>query len=156
MRHKREKSLLYKLAHDPTHIRRYSRDLKGFGAVDELVSIVTGGVPVNAAATGADLERALRYAKHLSVTEHLPAVWKTIGEDVRCHECLVIQKSAAHEITNLRVAPFAAVVTHEVRIINDLSFDEQRREKKGGCNGDTNSDTVPPCLCALTLPELSS
>ena len=33
-------------------------DLKGFGAVDELFRIVTGGVPVHAAATGADLERA--------------------------------------------------------------------------------------------------
>ena len=45
---------------DPIHIRGYSGDLKGFGAVDELVTIVTGGVPVNVDATGVDLERALQ------------------------------------------------------------------------------------------------
>ena len=43
---------------DPVHIRRYFGDVKGFGAVDDLARIVTGGVPVHAAATGADLERA--------------------------------------------------------------------------------------------------
>ena len=41
----------------PAHIPR-GRDLKGFGPVDELVMMVTGGVPVNAVASGADLERA--------------------------------------------------------------------------------------------------
>ena len=46
---------------DPVHIQRYFGDLKGFGAVDELVMIVTGGVPVNAVAFGADLECALQY-----------------------------------------------------------------------------------------------
>ena len=45
---------------DPVHVRRYFGDLKGFGGVDELVRIVTGGVPVHAAATGADLERAIQ------------------------------------------------------------------------------------------------
>ena len=35
--------------------------MKGFGAVDELVSIVTGGIPVNAVMSGVDLERALQY-----------------------------------------------------------------------------------------------
>ena len=65
---------------DPVHIQR-------FGAVDELVRIVTGGVPVHAAATGADLERALLYGNHLSVNENLPAVWKQLGEDVRRLKC---------------------------------------------------------------------
>ena len=59
---------------DPVHIQRYFGDLKGFGAVDELVRIVTGGVLVDAAATGADLERAVLYGNHPSVNEHLPAV----------------------------------------------------------------------------------
>ena len=69
---------------DAVHIRRYLGDLKGFGAVNELVRVVTGGVPVHAAATGADLERALQYGNHPSVNEHLPAVWKNkIGENVR-------------------------------------------------------------------------
>ena len=96
---------------DPMHIQRYFGDLKGLGAVDELVMMVTGGVPVNAVASGADLERALLHGNHSSVTEHLPAIWKKVGEDVRRQKCLVIQKSAVHEIPNLRVSPLAAVVT---------------------------------------------
>ena len=61
---------------DAVHIRRYLGDLKGFGAVNELVRVVTGGVPVHAAATGADLERALQFGNHPSVNEHLPKVWE--------------------------------------------------------------------------------
>ena len=57
-------------------------------------------------------------------------------------------KSAAHEIPNVRVSPMAAVVTPKFRIINDLSFDVQSREKKGGIYGDTDPDAVPQCLCA--------
>ena len=44
-------------------------------------------------------------------------------------------------------------MTHKVRIINDLSFDEQSREKKGGLNGDIDPDTAPQCLCAEALPK---
>ena len=44
-------------------------------------------------------------------------------------------------------------MTHKVRIINDLWFDVQSREKKGGLNGDTAPDTVPQCLCAEALPK---
>ena len=65
----------------------------------------------------------------------------------------MIQKSAAHDIPNLEVSPLAAVVRHKVRIINDLSFDVQSREKKGGLNGDTDPDTLPQCLCAEALPK---
>ena len=64
----------------------------------------------------------------------------------------MILKSAAHEIPNVRVSPLAAAVIHKVRIINDLSFDEQSREKRGGLK-DTDPDTVPQCLCALALPK---
>ena len=137
---------------DPIHVQRDFGDLKGFGAVDELVLIVAGGVPLNAVTTGADLERALQYGNHHSVSEHLPAIWKKIGEDVRRQKCLVILKSAAHEIPNLRVSPLASIVTHKIRITNGLSFDEQSREKKGGLNRDTDPDTVPQRLCALALP----
>ena len=63
----------------------------------------------------------------------------------------MIQKSAAREIPDLRV--LAAVVTHKVRITNDLSFDVQSREKKGCLNGDTDPNTVPQCLCAEALPK---
>ena len=55
---------------------------------------------------------------------------KKLGEDVRRHKCLVMQTSAAHEISNLRVSPLEAVVTHKVRIINDFSFETQSKEKK--------------------------
>ena len=78
---------------------------------------------------------------------------KKKGEDVRRQKCLVIQKSAAHDIPILRISPLAAVVTHKVWIINDLSFDVHSREKKGGLNGDTDPDTVPQCLCAKALPK---
>ena len=61
---------------DPVHIQRYFGDLKGFGAVDELITIVTGGGTVNAAATGVDFSNALQYGNHRSVTEHFPAIWK--------------------------------------------------------------------------------
>ena len=43
--------------------------------MDELVTMVTGGVPVNAAATDVDLERALQYGNHRSVIEHLENNW---------------------------------------------------------------------------------
>ena len=43
-------------------------------------------------------------------------------------------------------------MTHKVRIINDFSFAEQSREKKGGLNRNTDPDTVPQCLCAQALP----
>ena len=82
---------------DPIHIQRYFGELKVFGAVDELVTMVTGGVPVNTAATDVDLERALQYGSHLSVIEHLPTILKKIGDDVRRQKCLATQKSAAHE-----------------------------------------------------------
>ena len=46
-----------------------------------------------------------------------------------------------------------AVVIHKVRILNDFSFAEQSREKKGGLNRDTDPDTVPKCFCAQALPK---
>ena len=45
---------------DSVQIQRSFGDLKGFGAVDDLVMTVTGGVAVSAVASEADLERALR------------------------------------------------------------------------------------------------
>ena len=76
-----------------------------------------------------------------------------ISEDVRRQKCLVIQKSAAHDIPNLRVSPPAAVVTQKVRIINDHTFDVQSRETKRGLHGDTDPYTVPQCQCAEALPK---
>ena len=135
------------------HVQRYCGDLKGFRAVDGLVTIVTGGVPVNAAATGVHLERALMYGYSSSATEHLPEIRNKIEKDVRRQKCLEIQKSSAHEIPNLGLPPLAAVVTHKVRIISDFSFAEESRDKKGGLNRDTYLDTVPQFLCAQALPK---
>ena len=44
-------------------------------------------------------------------------------------------------------------MTHKIRIIDDLSFKEQSKEKKGGLNRDTDPDTVPNCFCAQALPK---
>ena len=114
--------------------------------------IVTGGVPMNAVASEADLERAVRKPKqcHRALADNLG---KKIGEDARRQKCLATQKSAAHDIPNVRLSSLAAVVTHKVPIINDLSFDVQSREEKGGLNGGTDPDTVPQCLCAEALPK---
>ena len=60
--------------------------------------IVTGGVPVNAVASGADIERALQCRNYSSVTEHLPAIWENIGEDVGRRKCTVIETPAAHKM----------------------------------------------------------
>ena len=139
---------------DPVDIKRYFGELKGFPKIDELITIVSGGVPVIAPPTRADLETALRYGNHRSAHDHLPLIWKKIAEDVRRERCLVINKSAAHEIPNLRVLPLGAVVTSKkVRIINDLSFEHDNKKVKGGLNADTDVDTVPPSLCAEALPQ---
>ena len=122
--------------------------------MDELVSIVTEGVPVNAVVTGVDLERALHYKNHCSVSAHLPAIWTKFGEDVRRQTCLVILKSAAHEIPNLEVSPSATVVTHTVRTIDNSWFDAQSMKTKGGLNENTDPDTVRQSLSALPLPRL--
>ena len=138
---------------DPDYIRRYFGELKGFPKIDELITIVSGGVPVIAPPSQADLESTLRYGNHRSVEEHLPLIWKKIGEDMRREKCLVIKKSAAHEIPNVRVLPPGAVVTHKVRVINDLSFDLFNKAKKGGLNAETDVNSVLQSLCAEALPE---
>ena len=113
---------------------------------------VTHGVPVNAAATDVDLERALQYGNHRSVTAHSPVMWKEIEEDGGRQKCLVIQNSVAHEIPKPRASPLAAVVTHKVQIIIEFSFAERSRENKGGLSGDADPNTVPQRLCAQALP----
>ena len=138
---------------DATNIRLYLVDLQGFGAINDLITIVTRGVPVTLAPAGADLRRALRYGNHRSAKEHFPAIWEELREDIHCQKCIVIRKEAAHEIPGLRVSPLGAVVTHKVRIINDFSFEAQSKGTKGGLNADTDPDTVPQCLCAEAFPK---
>ena len=45
---------------DPDYIRRYFGELKRFPKIDELITIVSGGVPVIAPPSQADLESALQ------------------------------------------------------------------------------------------------
>ena len=138
---------------DPDYIRRYFGELKGFPKIDELITIVSAGVPVIAPPSQAYLESALRYGNHRSAEEHLPLISKKMGEDVRREKCLVVEKTAAHEIPNVRVLPLGAVATHKVRVINDLSFDRVQQSKKRGLNAETQVDSVPTSLCAEALPE---
>ena len=65
---------------DPDYIRRYFGELKGFSKKDELITIVSRGVPLIAPPSQADLESALRYGNHRSAEEHLPLIWKKIGK----------------------------------------------------------------------------
>ena len=65
---------------DPEHIRRYFGELKGFPKIDELVTIVSGEMPVIAPPSQADLESALRYGNHRSAEEHLPLIWEKSGK----------------------------------------------------------------------------
>ena len=118
---------------DPSEIRQHFGTLKGFPQINELLTIIAGGVPVIARTSTADLDTALRYGNHRSAQEHLPLIWKKLGEDVRRERCLVIHKSAAHEIPHLRVMPLGAVVTSKkVRITNDMSFDLDTKQKGEG------------------------
>ena len=84
---------------------------------------------MKAAPVGEGMDRALRYGNHRSAAEYLPAIREKLSEYVRRQKCLVIQKSAAHEIQNLRVSHLAAVVTHKVRIITDFSLRDAERTK---------------------------
>ena len=68
---------------NPDQIRRYFGELKGFPRIDELITIVSGSVPVIAPPSQADLESTLRYGNHRSAEEHLPLIWKKNRESVR-------------------------------------------------------------------------
>ena len=65
---------------DPDYIRRYFVELKGFSKIDELITIVSGGVPVIAPPSHADLESALRYGSHRSAEQHHHLIWKKSGK----------------------------------------------------------------------------
>ena len=86
---------------DPVRIGRYFGEIKGFPKIDELITIGSGGVPVIAPSSRADLHKAIQYGNHNSGQAHLPFIWKKIAEDVRRERCLVIKKTAAHDIPNL-------------------------------------------------------
>ena len=55
-------------------LQRYFGDLEGFCAIDELITIVTRGVPMKAEPPGVGLDRALQCGNHRSAAEHLPVI----------------------------------------------------------------------------------
>ena len=65
---------------DPDYIRRHFGEFKRFPKIDELITIVPGGVPVIAFPSQADLESALRYGNHRSAEEHFPLIWEKSGK----------------------------------------------------------------------------
>ena len=68
---------------------------------------------------------ALQYGNHRSVEERLPKVREKTFDDVRRNRCLVMNRENAVEVEGVRVAPLAVVVTTNMRIINDFSFDRR-------------------------------
>ena len=65
---------------DPDYIRRYFGELKGIPKKDELITIVSGGVPVIAPPHQADLESELRYGNYRSAEKHLHLIWEKSGK----------------------------------------------------------------------------
>ena len=101
-----------------------------------------------AVVTSTELNHALQYGNHRSALEHLPAICEKLGEVVRRDMCLAMRKSFRKKKPYPEGVAPRAVVTHKVRIINDLSFEMRHRNKKGGLSRDTDLDSVSPCLCA--------
>lgn len=141
---------------DLAEIKRHFGDNKGFPKIAELLTMISGGVPVVTALSTIDLSAALEYGNHRSVAKHMPLIWKKIADDVRRQRCLVVDKEAAKNIKGLSVWPLGVVVTHKARIIHDLSFDPNHTGQKAGLNAETDIKTVPPCLCAEALPKFLS
>lgn len=81
---------------NPTDIRQYFGDIKGFPKIDELMTIVSEGVPVITPPSQAGLKSTLQYGHRLSAEEHLPLIWKKNGEDVRRERCLVKKINRQH------------------------------------------------------------
>ena len=101
----------------------------------------------------ADFESALRYGNQPSAEKHLPLIWEKNQGRRAPRKMPRNRKAAAHEIPNVRVLPLGAVVTHKVRVINELSFDLFNRTKTRGLSEKTDVNSVPPSLCAEVLPE---
>ena len=59
---------------DPTQIRQYCVDAKGFRDIDKPFTILTKGPPIPVAAPRAELDRSIRYGNHRSAIEHLPTI----------------------------------------------------------------------------------
>ena len=119
--------------------------------MEELVTIVAGGVPVNAAATGVDLERAVqRSAQCHRAFASNPEEKRGEHKTSEMRSATEISRARTPESKSITVGVF---VTHRVRIINGFFLAGQSREETGGLNRDADRDTVPHCLCAQALPK---
>lgn len=61
--------------------------------------------------------------------DHMDLVWEKLYEYIRRNRVLLVvfDKAAPASLEVVRLAPLGDVVTHEVRNINDYSFDAERR-----------------------------
>lgn len=119
-------------------------DLKGFRVNNDMMTIVTEGVPAKVSPVGTGLDRAMRYGNHRSAADNLQAIWDKLGEDVQRQTCMLIRNDAAHQIPGLRVSSLGEIDTHKVWIINDACFEAHSRETQGRLNADTEPNTVAP------------
>lgn len=139
---------------EDTQLQRYFVDLKGFGAIDEVITKVTRGVPVKEEPPWSSLDRDYSMAQPPQRRRAFTCYLGKLNEYIRRQKCIVIKKSAVQDIPNLRVSPLEAVVTDKVRIIYGFSFEVQNRNNRGGLYADTDSDSVPQFRCAEALAQI--
>lgn len=132
---------------NPIDIQEYFRDLKGFPQIDELMAMVSGGVPVLAPPSHADLESALRYGNHRRAEENLPLIWKKLGEDVRRVRCLVIKNGSTRD-SELESVAFGSGRNpqgqgHQRSVVRFI----QQREWERSQRGHGRRERAPQALC---------
>ena len=82
-------------------------------------------------------------------------MWEKVFDNIRRKRVLVFNGESVSSVEGLPVAPFGAVVTHKVRIINGYSFDVQAaRGEKVGLKKGSHTEEVSKCLCGQALPTI--
>ena len=105
----------------PDFVRFWFGRLKGFGRIDELVTIATGGKRVEVTGEG-DLAGALAYGNHSSVQTHNEFIVAKIFDDVRSGRAFALPRSVAVDIPGLRLSPLVVVASpRKIRLVHDLS-----------------------------------
>ena len=137
---------------NPSLIRTWFGDIKGFPEIDQLVHIAEHGAPVHVDGVG-DIGAALAYSNHSSVGAHVDRIVAKIAEDVKFGHAFVFPIRAAASIPGLRLSPLGVVVsTSKVRVIHDLTFSSF--PSGPGVNSDTDFDTAPPCKLGHVLRDV--
>ena len=138
-------------------VKRYFRDVKVFPEIDKLIDIIQNSVPANSTVTHLDPNRALQYGNNSGALKikHMDLVREKLFDGIRRNRVLVFNRDSASSIKGQGMARLSAIVTNNIRIIIDYSFDIQAdRGKKGGLNKDTHTEEVPKCLCGKALTTL--